>query len=409
MRHGNRWGSAMVGIWWGAVTVGMTGTVAGCPDGSSGSVDAATGTDSGQEDDGAVHSGLEVIGDPVHGGSLVIRGSGFGNKEPAAPFRASFLHPVEAQRFQETGECDEEYWELWRDQMVILADDHPYARVTGRDSHRYYARLEYSATGNWEAGGYGAGIKSLLPESKRLFLSWWDFFEPGFDASHMETGGKNFKWIYIAAGHNPHEAISVMDDGADILASAPGGVAGETKEEQNENLDLPYGGGFYARPLSWSSNYPLPVGRWYHVELIYQMNSAPGVQDGWVELRIDNQRVFKASNIDVYGGDPHPDSPQEFFANINLGGNYGYDDSGTMSFREYGDVYYDGSFARVVLCEAAVYDDCRHLELQIPTQWSDDEVTITFNEGSFESGTQAYLYLFDVEGRIHGPAPVQFQ
>ena len=94
-------------------------------------------------------------------------------------------------------------------------------------------------------------------------MSWWDFFEPGFDASHMETGAANFKWIYMSPGQNPHSAIQVISDGADIMASASGGVDGETEEEQNANLDIPGAGGFYGRPISWTSGYGLPVGQWY--------------------------------------------------------------------------------------------------------------------------------------------------
>ena len=360
--------------------------------------DAGSQADSGTNTNGTP----TVTGDLIHGSSVVVSGSGFGQKDPAAPFRASYQHPDQAQRFQEMGAFDDRYWSLGAaDIMVNLADDLPDSRVKGRASQQYYARLEYSARGNWEAGGYSAGVQTNLPESKVLYLSWWDYFEPGFEASHMATGAANFKWIYMSPGQNPHEAMQIINDGTDLLCSALGGIAGDTNDEQNANLDIPGGGGFYGRPLSWTSSYALPIGRWYHVELFYRLNSAPKTFDGSMELRIDNQRIFRVQHIDVYDSES---TPNEYFDNIRFGGNYGFDESGSVFYRQYGGIYLDGTFARVVLGDAPNYDDCRHLEVQIATQWSNGSITFTLNEGSFQAGDTAYLYVFDASGQQHGPA-----
>ena len=338
-----------------------------------------------------------------HGSAITVAGSGFGSKATAAPYRSSFHHPETAQNFQQSGSFEGSHFSPVSEVMITLHDDGDGVRVSGLDSHRYNVRLEYSAVGNWEAGGYSAGVQVGLPPSRTLYMSWWDYFEPGFDASPMETGGKNFKWIYNSAGHNPHAAISVMNDGAAFLVSAAGGVAGDTPEEQDANLELPLGGGFYARPLSWSPHFAFPVGSWYHVEIFYQVNSAVGVQDGWTAMRIDNQLIYRANQIDVYGAD----EPDEFFNNLRLGGNYGHDDSGLVQYRHYGDVYIDDTFAHVVIGDQPSYDDCQHLELQVATAWSEEEITFTLNQGAFDVGDTVYAYVVDADLLPHGPSAIQ--
>ncbi len=374
--------------------LGCTGTDSetGAPGGGGGA--GATGA-------GGVGAGIVVGGGDgfSHGSPVTILGLGFGAKDQAAPYRSSFHHPEVAQNFQQSGAFDASFWSPVGEVMITLHDEGEGRRVTGLASHQYSVRLEYSALGNWEAGGYSAGVQSSLPPSRVLYLAWWDYFEPGFDASHMETGGKNFKWIYNSAGQNPHAAISVMDDGAGFLVSAAGGVGGDTPEEQDANLELPLGGGFYARPLSWSPDFAFPVDRWYLVEIFYQVNSAPGVHDGWTAMRIDNRLIYRANQIDVYDAD----NPDEFFANLRLGGNYGFDETGAVHYRHYGDLYIDDSFAHVVLGDQPTFDDCQHLELQVPTAWSDAAITFTLNQGTFAVGDRVYAYVVDPELEAHGP------
>lgn len=384
--------------WAAAATAAVLGLL-GCTD------DSASPNGTGGANAGGAGGGVVVDGGADafrHGSSVTVTGAGFGAKPTAAPYRSSFHHPDEAQNFQQTGAFDPSFWSPVSEVMITLHDDGEGVRVAGLASHQYSVRLEYSAQGNWDAGGYSAGVQSNLPPSRVLYMSWWDYFEPGFDASHMETGGKNFKWIYNSAGQNPHAAISVMNDGAAFLVSAGGGVGGDTPEEQDANLELPLGGGFYARPLSWSPNYALPVGRWYLVEIFYQVNSAQGVHDGWTAMRIDNQLIYRANQIDVY----EPGEASELFANLRLGGNYGFDASGAVHYRHYGDVYIDDSFAHVVLGDAPAFEDCQHLELQVATAWADEAVTFTLNQGAFDAGDRVYAYVVDEQLEPHGPWPI---
>ena len=57
------------------------------------------------------------------------------------------------------------------------------------------------------------------------------------------------------------------------------------------------------------------------------------------------------------------------------------------------DVYIDNTPARIELGNAATYGACTHREIQIPSAWSDTQVSLTMNTGTFDGGQVAWLYV----------------
>lgn len=343
--------------------------------------------------DAPVHTGDAPIAPLAPGDPVTIGGAGFGTKLAAAPFRTSYLHPDTAMRFQETGAFDPASWSLSGDVMISLAPGAPEARVPDLASNRFEGRMEYSARGNFGNPGYLPYVRAVPPDVRAHYAAWWDYLDPAFDYSHLTTG--SYTWIDF--GGDPSFYISV--DGQTLFAYAAGGVAGATTAEQDANLQVPVGGGFYARPISWYATWQPPRGQWLFVEVLAYVNSGIGVHDGWVELRIGGQRVFRADAVDFFS----TSATATNFGDVQLGGYYGFDASGVVYVRSFDDVYIDQSFARVVLCDAPVFSDCRHLENQIPTAWSDTQITFTFARGSFVSGETTYLHVIDEAGQPHGP------
>jgi hypothetical protein len=47
-----------------------------------------------------------------------------------------------------------------------------------------------------------------------------------------------------------------------------------------------------------------------------------------------------------------------------------------------------------------------HREIQIPVQWSDSQIVVNLNQGSFVNGQPAYLYVVDSLGRVSGAHPI---
>jgi hypothetical protein len=328
----------------------------------------------------------------VEGDTVILSGSGFGEKQSAAPFRSSWNSPVAGMNFQKTGVLDSS-WFVTGQTMVSVVDN--MSRVPGRK----YIRLEYSSRGNWGGTGYSAGLNTNLPMTKIDYWSWWDHIPLDFNASHMNTGSANFKYMYASPGLHPHKSLQVCEDGKRIMAAAGGGLAGDTEAEQNANLDLPFGGYFYARPMSWRATYELPKGRWFFVEWMMKMNTASGIKDGWTELRIDNQRIYKATNADIYDGvDDAVD-----FRNLRFGGNYAFDASGEEFHRFYGDIYIDGTFQRIAVCEKEEFDECRHVEIQVPGSWSDTQIGFQPDLGTLSNTTDLFIYVLDKDNQASNP------
>jgi len=62
------------------------------------------------------------------------------------------------------------------------------------------------------------------------------------------------------------------------------------------------------------------------------------------------------------------------------------------------DVYFDNTQARVEIGNNAIFANCTHREIQVPTTWSASSIQISFNKGSFASGTKVYLFVVDASG-----------
>ncbi len=332
----------------------------------------------------------EVVGEFFNNSVLIVNGQEFGQKGDVMPFRSSYQNQVSEMNFQEINSFNDSYWSLVGSPLIDLQN------IFKRLDSRSYVRLEYSSLAN-ESSGYSAGVQSDFPQTVDSYMAWWDYFEPDFDFSHMQTGGNNIKYFYMGVGGQPHHACQIYGNGEGFTGDV-GGLVGGGWPDCQDNLDLPFGEGYYARCLSWHMAYPVPLGEWFFVEEIMHMNSAPGVFDGWREMRINNNRIYFVKNTDFYENNHDND---EFYQVMRWGGNYGYDDSGTTQYRYYGDLYLDGSFSRILIGDNQNYTECTHLELQIPTSWSTTSVSFLPNRGSFNDNTNLYLYVINEDNIVN--------
>ena len=94
----------------------------------------------------------------------------------------------------------------------------------------------------------------------------------------------------------------------------------------------------------------------------------------------------------------HGSSNTDVMRFVKFGHYYG---NGITSFRQYTDHVFVqiGSQARVELGNAAVYDNCTHREIQVPSVWSDTSITIEAIEGQLLSGSR-YLFVVDANGAV---------
>lgn len=76
--------------------------------------------------------------------------------------------------------------------------------------------------------------------------------------------------------------------------------------------------------------------------------------------------------------------------------------NGTVKYtHDYDDIYIANSRARVEIGNAPTWKACTHREIQIPAQWSDNSITVTTNEGSFQECNRYYLYVVDKDGNVN--------
>lgn len=62
------------------------------------------------------------------------------------------------------------------------------------------------------------------------------------------------------------------------------------------------------------------------------------------------------------------------------------------------DFVIDNTRKRVEIGNNAVFANCTHREIQPALTWSDNEITGTFNQGSFETGDTVYFFVIDEDG-----------
>lgn len=147
-------------------------------------------------------------------------------------------------------------------------------------------------------------------------------------------------------------------------------------------------------------------GAWVHVRMLIDAGTE-GTANGTLKVWFDDTLVINRSDIMMvaagYGALP-------WFNNFQIGkylGNTDYDPKSetTIYFSE---VYYDTTWARVEIGDNAVYDSCKHREIQVPQNWSDGQISFKVNQGSFSSTEPAYLYVIDASGNASRPIPVSF-
>jgi len=67
----------------------------------------------------------------------------------------------------------------------------------------------------------------------------------------------------------------------------------------------------------------------------------------------------------------------------------------------YDTLYIDDSWHHVVICSSATWSGCIDKEIQIPTNWSDNQVTIQVNTGGLNLTRPTYLYVIDKDGNAN--------
>jgi hypothetical protein len=161
-------------------------------------------------------------------------------------------------------------------------------------------------------------------------------------------------------------------------------------EGASAGAETGYWGSFQAKTTGWVSE-----------EFIFRASSAINVKDGMLAMRYNGAQVAAGSLM------TRPSANSTYMTrNYVVHGVAANADRWSPAWSSNNrmwvdDVYVDTSWARVLLGDAPVYEDCRRLAPQIPSAWADNSITVRVNLGPLHTVQTRYLYVVDASGRVN--------
>ena len=346
-----------------------------------------------------------VTGTLTHGASIVIAGTGFGAKNPAAPliWDACTSDPGMAN-----------YYDEWQPQSAAGGADYniqyrvnSYRSIGGPTSRSTHfitgAHAETDRSSTYSQGGtVGLGWNTT---SHEFFISYYYRIDPAFE-DESEVDADNMKEIALSDAED--EIYSGLESEG-YVDWCNNDVPTKTNAGNVRLQRMPID--HFAAPYKCSGNFQVehrsPIIGWTKMEWEGRLSVA---DDGEADhpvlaltTRPDIATTYR-SHYDnpitsyhyVDGNWGQPEVGDLKF--IGLGGfaRVPRDAFGVNSFRYFAEVYGDITRTRVMIGNAATYTECTILEPQIPSAWEADgtEATVTVNLGGL-TGNTGYLYLFN--------------
>jgi hypothetical protein len=262
---------------------------------------------------------------------------------------------------------------------------------------------DQSNSGNKSAKGtgintYTAMFRTDFTDESKFFISYW--------------------WRYNLAGPTTGGQVKVVQ----LKGTCHGACFGATCPDYNPGFFL--GDATTQYDGYWTAYIALETGdcfshtssalfnhgepgqdQWHFIELELQQSDF-NVSDGQVKVWVDGILEYDQTNVitrtlDNGGGNERWDFYQFFYGMTNLG-------SSCTGTHYVDDAYMNNAWNRVIIGDSENYDNCSHIELQIPTEWSNDSINVTINQGSFQDGDTAYIYVVDSVGSISNGYQIVF-
>jgi len=152
-------------------------------------------------------------------------------------------------------------------------------------------------------------------------------------------------------------------------------------------------------------------GEWLKVELFLEEESGDGTgtADGTEIVKYYKTSTSSWTTWSDYGGNVDTRIDSAHWQWIHFGQYIGNTSTTIDANIYYDDVFVQtATWARIEIGDNSSWNDCAHREIQIPTAWSDDSITITVNQGSFQDGETAYLFVVDENGTVSEGYPITF-
>lgn len=362
-----------------------------------------------------------ISGNLSNGSQITISGNGFGTKPQAAPLISSYDHPVGSYNFADEGAGTVAYsaspnipwYNAYRTTMNRV-NSAPLRTGLYQSS----IKVSYDPANIGGTDYHPLGYNHDLAD-RYAYISWW-MYRDYSTWNQWSTSGANTKFFRLWTGQtNPRlmtafahrtDALGNPDclsDGGDGLGSYYDGTG---IFGYGWNIDysacgaVAYMRGMYS-PTTGNSSCMGMLKEWEHWELFYDLGtnfaaSTPGT-DGRAIIFKNGKTIADTSHIQ-WSQTGELNTNRIYLVGQVTGGRT------VTGGNEYLDqVYIDNSMSHVFLSDKsdltnwARNSSAYHSEIQVPSNWSNNSLTFTLNQGSFTNGQQAYLYVVDANGNIN--------
>ncbi len=304
-----------------------------------------------------------VSGTAVRGGTVSLTGSGFGTKSIAAPQKWDSVDNQPA------------YSGLSNGATIPTGASYPWDTVDGRAYAVYCStstEQRGQSTAAYKINGqpkFGLGNKTFTTGNGFYLAFWW---KTTHGTSWSANGISANKLFRINVNNDHYEELALVLDHAYV-----------------------YNGYTSSAPSFWVNAYSyLTANSWHFIEVVIDNTNKR------FQIFVDSSQVIPTSGTwQSYSGSS--------LGNFNSIGVLGYDSAGWDNITAWmDDIYVDNTQARVVLGNASTLSASTHREIQIPSAWSSSSINVTFNQGSFQSGQTAYLFVVDSSGNASAGFPI---
>ena len=291
--------------------------------------------------------------------TIVISGSSFGTKSPAAPLKYDdFASGTNGQSISG-----------WDDYNGLPKYSTTEIRYSGTKS----AHQDYS--GSDTGAGIGLEGSSIPDGTTELYVSFWTWTESWGNAA------RNVK--IMSTGTFDFSAQNFWETRIDCY---PETSSGHLYAMNGTGCT---GGGGYSDDWGIGDS-PIADDSQWHRTTSYVRIGTSGYRDLWLDEDLLSS---------ISGGFTNNSCELKYL----LIGHY-WADADSNANRYVDEVYVDITPARVEICNqsswSAAHDGSGtdHCEIQSPSAWSATSISVTFNQGSFNTEDTAYLYVVDSSG-----------
>ncbi len=344
--------------------------------GTGGSTTGGGGTTSGSGGDGT--GGTSVGGHAGSGGasqgdSITVPGSGFGTKAQPGPV---LYDDFEGGNVGENIENQPAVVGQWN---TGAGSSNPV--VTDTEAHAGQRACHHPFT--------TSETNSSLPlnlDFDKAYLDFWVRADP-LDPTEPDGLTRNWKPFRLYGDNDAMQSGVTMLNGAEAMIVYYIDGSGGTDVTE-----------WYGAPT-------YPRQQWFHIQYWLELNDV-GVANGMVRALVDGQ-MDGATAIELRGSSAPMNQVRvgHYWATDSVSG-WPYTNPGADVFVD--SVYFDTSWARVELGNAADYTACTHREIQLITAWSDTEVTFTVQQGSLAAGP-VWAFVIDESDQVQASSALTLQ